>query len=280
MFEIKVSDLLNSLTSLLSEDFDTARIDVELLICHALNWRREKLYSNSDHLLSDKEQAEIQELINRRLTGVPIAYILGSQEFWSLPFKVTPATLIPRPETEHLVEQALNLISKSQQANILDLGTGSGAIALSIAKERPNSFITAVDSSLDALVVAKENARTLNISNVEFLQSNWFENVEDNNFDVIVSNPPYIAEDDPHLKEGDVIFEPNSALISGQDGLIDIKIILSQAKGYMKDDAWVLFEHGYDQAGSVQKTMSDLQYRNIRSIKDYSGHERITIAQK
>lgn len=280
MLEIKVSELLSSLTNLLSDKIDTARLDVELLICHALNWRREKLYTESDYVLSQCDQDKIQGLINRRLAGEPIAYILGSQEFWSLSFYVTPATLIPRPETEHLVEAVLELIPADQSYVIADLGTGSGAIALSIAKERPQSCVVAIDSSVDALKVAEKNKASLNIQNVEFIESDWFKSIEDKTFDVIVSNPPYIAENDSHLFEGDVRFEPQAALTSGSEGLDDIDLILSAAKSHLNENGWIFLEHGYDQAESIQGLMRKYDYHSISTRKDLSGHERITFAKK
>jgi len=280
MIEITVSQLLNSLTTLLSEKLDTARLDVEVLICHALNWRRADLYSKGDEILSPESQENISAYINRRLKGEPIAYIVGHQEFWSMPLQVNASTLIPRPETEHLVEEALKKIPLDANYHIADLGTGTGAIALAIAKERPNCYVVAIDVSSEALAVARQNAKSLEIANVELLQSHWFEQLADKQFDLIVSNPPYIAENDPHLTQGDVVFEPDIALSSGLNGLEAIEQIILQGRQHLKDQGWLMLEHGYQQANAVRELFQRENYRNISTISDLAGHERITIAQK
>ena len=280
MTEITVSQLLSSLTHLVSKKSGLSRLDAEVLMAHALGWERSKLYASGDYILSQTEQDNIAELINRRLKGEPVAYITGSQEFWSLPLIVTPATLIPRPETEHLVEEALKVIPENEVVQVADLGTGSGAIALAIAKERPNSLVSAIDQSSEAIAVAKKNQIALNINNVEFLKSHWFEKLENKLFDVIVSNPPYIAENDAHLKQGDVVFEPESALSSGKEGLDDIQVILTDAQQFLSQDGWVFLEHGYQQSDQVQEIMRSLHYKSITTVNDLAGHERITFAQK
>ena len=280
MLEITVSELVNSFSNLLKSKLDTSRLDVEVLICHALNWRRAKLYSHSDYLLSQQEQDNILTLINRRLHHEPVAYITGFQEFWSLPFKVSPATLIPRPETEHLVEEALNKIPQEQNIRVLDLGTGSGAIALSIASERPKARITAVDISEDALAIAEENQHQLQLKNVTLLQSNWFEKLAPTEFDLVISNPPYVAESDPHLSQGDVAYEPSIALSSGSKGLDDIEKILSQVTPYLRPGGWIMLEHGYNQASNVQDLMQKFGFNKIETKKDVAGLDRITFAQK
>ncbi len=280
MSEISVSELLNSLTKLLAAKLDSARIDVEVIMAYAMSWQRHQLYAQGDYKLVQAEQDCIAGLINRRLQGEPVAYIVGQQEFWSMSFAVNAATLIPRPETEHLVEAALSKIPLKTPWQILDLGTGSGVIALSIAKERPACFVIAVDSSQAALNVAKSNQQALGVENVDFINSCWFEKLGNEMFDVIVSNPPYIAENDLHLKLGDVAFEPRSALGSGIEGLDDLQKIISDAVRHLKAHGWLLLEHGYQQAAAVRALLSSHDYQDIITIKDYSGHERVTLARR
>ncbi|MFK7734233.1 MAG: peptide chain release factor N(5)-glutamine methyltransferase, partial [Pseudomonadales bacterium] len=219
-----------------------------------------------------------EQLLSRRVNGEPIAYIRGWQEFWSLRFEVGPGVLIPRPETELLVEQALGL-ELGDCATVLDLGTGSGCIALSLAAERTGWRITAVDQSLDALAYTKRNAAQLAKGNVELLQSNWFDQLGHRQFDLIVSNPPYIAAGDPHLYEGDVQSEPDAALASGPLGLDDIGYIVEHAKHFLISGGTLMIEHGFDQAESVAELLRDSEYNRIQHFKDLQGHIRVTAAQ-
>ncbi len=279
MTTLSVSELLTSLTRLLSDKLDAGRIEIEILMAHALGWPRSRLYSQGDFQLGLEEQERIGDYINRRLRGEPVAYITGQQEFWSLKLKVNSHTLIPRPETEHLVEQALLKIPPQAAWRILDLGTGSGAIALSIARERPACQLTGVDISADSLAVAKDNQALLGVDNVHFLQSHWFDNLPCGQYDIIVSNPPYVANDDPHLQQGDLRFEPSQALASGTDGLDDIRHIIPTAKSHLKPGGWLLLEHGYQQAAAVQELFWRNGYALVETIADLAGNERVTFAQ-
>ena len=275
---------------------DSYRLDAELLLAHSLQVSRTYLFTWSDKLLDSQQQLAFETLLQQRLQGRPIAYILGEREFWGLNLKVTADTLIPRPDSETLVEAALELHqyvqstssatdtkleNKTDQAwSVLDLGTGSGAIALALKSECPLCSVTAIDFSEKALKVASENALNLQLD-VDFLQSDWFSAIKaTQSFDCIVSNPPYIEEADPHLLEGDVRFEPITALTSGQDGLEDIRKITDQAWSFLKPNGWLLIEHGYHQAESVAKIFKTDHYSNVRGIKDLGGNPRVTLGQK
>lgn len=264
------------LAAALSLDSSTARIEVQCLLQQALHVPRSYLLAHPERCLNTAEQNEYQALLQRRLSGEPIAYILGEREFFGLSLKVTPATLIPRPDTELLVELALQRIPSTGNARVLDMGTGSGAIALAIAHERKQAFVLASDASPSALAVAQENARQLRLDNVSFVQSSWFAQIAEQRFDLIVSNPPYIAVADPHLNQGDVRFEPVSALSSGADGLDDIRHIASQALAWLQPDGWLLLEHGYDQAAQVRALLQQGGYQAVFSACDLSGIERVS----
>ncbi|CAM3755941.1 Release factor glutamine methyltransferase [Vibrio aerogenes CECT 7868] len=251
-------------------------VDAAVLLCHVLEKPRSYLMTWPEKELSEKQLALFESLFKRRVRGEPIAYITGEREFWSLPLKVSPATLIPRPDTECLVEAALEK-STFIDGDILDLGTGTGAVALALASELPQRCVIGVDISSDAYRLAIENARRLAIKNATFYQSNWFERLTDGTkFALIVSNPPYIDEHDPHLKEGDVRFEPLSALVAQEDGLADIKMIATKARDYLLSGGWLLFEHGYQQAGSVQQILTALGYQQVFTQQDGSGNDRVT----
>jgi release factor glutamine methyltransferase len=262
-----------ALESALSLDSTTARIEVQMLLQHVLGVNRAYLLAHSERELDEAETAAYRALLQRRLAGEPLAYILGEREFFGLNFKVSPATLIPRPDTELLVELALQRIPHGL---VLDLGTGSGAIALSIAHSRPDVEVTAVDASAEALEVACENTRRLNISNARFIQSDWFSALTGERFDLIVSNPPYIEDADAHLEQGDLRFEPRSALASGADGLDDIRRIISDAKKHLNDSGWLMFEHGYDQATRVRELLEASGFVEVFSARDLSGIERVS----
>ncbi|HEX5337648.1 MAG TPA: peptide chain release factor N(5)-glutamine methyltransferase [Gallionella sp.] len=276
------------LESVLSLDPNGARIEVQCLLQAALRVNRAYLLTHPEQALNDDQQAQYAGMLERRLRGEPIAYILGEREFFGLDFRVTPATLIPRPDTELLVELALERLPSSsaplagegpgrgEALRLLDLGTGSGAIALSIAHARPDAEVTAVDASPEALEVARENARRLKLGNVRLLQSDWFSALPDERFDVIVSNPPYIAADDAHLAQGDVRFEPLTALASGADGLDDIRRIIAEAKAHLHDGGWLMFEHGYDQAERVRGLLDAGGFIEVFSARDLAGIERVT----
>ncbi|MBP9721767.1 MAG: peptide chain release factor N(5)-glutamine methyltransferase [Gammaproteobacteria bacterium] len=266
----------------------TIKLDASILLAHVLSKPRSYLLTWPDKLLSIGQIAMFHALIKKRCLGEPVAYITGQKEFFSLIFNVNKSTLIPRPETELLIETILARFKDKTEdkLTILDLGTGSGAIAISLAKSRPNWQITAVDNSHSALEIAKKNAKLHEINNINFVFSDWFSNVDSElKFDCIVANPPYISSDDPHLEQGDVKFEPRSALISQDNGLADIKLILNQAGLYLAPNGLLIFEHGYDQLSEIQKlinlTDSLGQYwGQPKSILDYAGLPRVILVQK
>lgn len=260
----------------LSKTSPSPRIDTEVLLCFSMNKSRTFLMAYPEIQIGEQTQETFQELVRKRQAGWPIAYLTQSREFWSLPLYVTEDTLIPRPETELLVEIILEKLKDIPSARVLELGTGSGAIALAIASEKPNWQIQAVDISSRALQVAKKNAENLNIKNIRFSQSNWFDNINKQTFDAIVSNPPYIAEDDSHLSQGDVTFEPITALTSGKTGLEDIETITSESKCFLNKNGLLLLEHGYDQKEHVHQIFTEKGFQSIECKKDYQGNDRIS----
>ena len=275
-----IAKILQDATEQLMLTSDTAHLDSEILLAFVLNENRTYLFTWPEKEITEQQGQHFSELLQRRTKGEPIAYIVGEQEFWSMPLKVTPDTLIPRPETELLVELALQQIESNANKTILDLGTGSGAIALAIAKERPACDVIGIDQSKQALFVAGENTQNLNIKNVSFLHGHWFrELATTNSYDVIVSNPPYIASQDPHLSKGDVRFEPDSALSSGSDGLDDISEIADTARQFLKADGWLFMEHGYDQNTAITELLTSLGYKNITDHNDLAGLHRVVAAQ-
>lgn len=257
-----------------------ARIEIQILL-HSImpQATRAWLIAHENDALDANIHAGLQKLLQRRLTGEPIAHIIGHREFYGLDLQVTADTLIPRPDTETLVEAALSCIPEHKKAHVLDLGTGTGAIALAIAKHRPQVEVVAVDASEKALSVAKNNAQRLAISNVSFQVSNWYDAVENERFDLIVSNPPYIEQDDVHLQQGDLRFEPLTALASGIDGLDDIRQIIANALPHLKPQGWLLLEHGYNQADSVTDLMADIGLVDITTIQDLGGNDRVTLGK-
>lgn len=269
-----------TLAASLALESSAARIEVQCLLQKVLQVQRVYLLTHPERELSAAEDAHYQRLLQRRLAGEPVAYILGEREFFGLPLKVTPATLIPRPDTELLVELAVQRIPVNEHCAVLDLGTGSGAIALAIAKNCPQAEVLACDASAAALKVAQENARALKINNVSFVHSDWFAEVGLQKFLIIVSNPPYIAEEDPHLAQGDVRFEPSSALESGVDGLDDIRRIISEASGHLQPGGWLMLEHGYDQAAAVRGLLESAGYAEVFSARDLAGIERVSAGRK
>jgi release factor glutamine methyltransferase len=253
--------------------------EANLLCQHALGVNRAWLITHENDELSECQQAHIESMLKRRLSGEPIAYILGMREFYGLPLKTTPATLIPRPDTETLVESALAKLPQDKALKVLDLGTGTGAVALAISQNRPNAQVTAVDFSAEALSVAKENAKNLGLARVRLMQSDWFSSLRGEKFDVIVSNPPYIAENDAHLKQGDLRFEPITALASGEDGLNDIRHIIQESPHYLSPHGWLMLEHGYDQAEKVAELLKQHRFSQVGHASDLSGILRVTLAQ-
>jgi release factor glutamine methyltransferase len=258
---------------------DSSALDSEVLLAHALKKDRAFFRAWPEKTLTDQQQQDYTALISQRRHGHPVAYLTGEREFWSHTFHVNPSVLIPRPDTELLIEIILNTIDTHQAINIADLGTGSGAIAICLGLEYPRAHVTAVDQSSDALLIAKQNAKRLNCHNVNFLQSNWFEKVGQSTFDIIVSNPPYIDKADKHLQQGDVRYEPTTALIAGEHGLQDINVIASQAKHWLTDNGYLLLEHGFEQSTSVKTLLESHRYQHIQQFKDIQGHLRATLCQ-
>lgn len=272
-----LKDAQLNLSQGLSIDFDEAGVDVRLLMQKVLNVNHAWLISHANDVLSAEQMNAFNAIFKRRLAGEPMAYILGHREFYGLNLKTNPATLIPRPDTEVLVESALAKIPIDISSNILDLGTGSGAIALAIASQRPWAKITAVDFSKEALQVAQENAAALNLNHVTFKQSTWFSEIGHQQFDLIVSNPPYIAKDDVHLQQGDLRFEPITALASGADGLDDIRVIVANAPQYLNQNGWLMLEHGYDQADAVSRLLAGRGFTQVSHALDLAGIQRVTM---
>ncbi|MFU1544152.1 peptide chain release factor N(5)-glutamine methyltransferase [Aeromonas veronii] len=260
---------------------ESPRADADVLLCHLLGCRRSYLMTWPERELDAAQQAILQGWLARRLNGEPIAHLVGEREFWSLPLKVSPATLIPRPDTEVLVEQALTRIPQGPCA-VLDLGTGTGAIALALKSERPEIDVWAVDRMADAAALARENSATLGLP-IEVRDGSWFEPLgepdRDNTprFAVIVSNPPYIDGADPHLEQGDVRFEPRSALVADDAGLADIRHIVAHAPAYLLTDGWLLLEHGWDQGEAVRQLLRDGGYREVATVRDYGDNDRVTL---
>jgi len=252
------------------------RLDAEVLAMHVCGLDRSALITRAHAELEAAQQKELDYLLARRQRGEPIAYLTGTREFWSMALNVSPATLIPRPETELLVEKALVLIPPEAAWIIADLGTGTGAVALAVAKERPRCRVIATDFLPAALNVARSNVKKFGLTNVELRQGDWFIPLAGEKLDMLVSNPPYVCANDPHLQQGDVRFEPMSALASGADGLDAIRQIAAQAQQYLKPGGWLLLEHGFDQADAVAGLLRQQGYRDIVSYRDLSGNYRVT----
>lgn len=250
-------------------------VDARVLLCHVTGWNAAALIARGDRPLSGPLAVRYEALVARRHQGEPVAYLIGEREFYDRLFRVTPAVLIPRPETELLVELALQQRGGFRQPRILDLGTGSGILAITLALEWPESNVCAVDYSRDALWVAMANAARLGAS-VSFIESDWFGALSADRFDLIVANPPYVALDDLHLQSGDVRFEPPGALASGQDGLDAISQIVAAAPPYLEEGGWILIEHGYDQAAAVRSRLVDAGFVGVESWQDLAGIERVS----
>jgi release factor glutamine methyltransferase len=256
---------------------ESPEIDSQVLLCHVLNRTTAYLLTWQDKGLTLEQKNEFVSLIERRQQGYPVAHLTGKRGFWSLDLTVTNDTLIPRPDTELLVSLALAKITDDMC--IADLGTGSGAIALSLAIEKPNNTFIAMDYSFPALLVAKVNAVNNNVNKVFFWQGSWLEAIAEKSVDMIVSNPPYIEQDDPHLLEGDVRFEPMTALASGTDGLDDIRKIIAQAKYCLRPLGWLMIEHGYHQAQQVIQLFEQASFVAVKSEQDFGGNDRVVIGK-
>jgi len=266
-----VRDVLAAATQRLGE-----RADAELLLLHVLQRPRSWLFAHADDVLDEEARAAFSALVERRAAGEPVAYITGRRGFWSLDLEVTPATLIPRPETELLVELALERLSPETECRVADLGTGSGAIALAIASERPQARVLASDASEAALAVARRNAQSHGLANVEFVQGDWLAPLAGRRFTLIASNPPYIEVDDPHLAQGDLRFEPSSALASGADGLDDIRRIVDDARDHLEPGGWLLLEHGWNQSDAVRGLLETAGYAEVFTAQDLESRDRVS----
>lgn len=250
-------------------------MDARLLLSHVLNKPSSYFFAWPETQLENAQQERLAALLARRVEGEPIAYLLGKQAFYGRDFKVTPATLIPRPDTELLVERALAL-APSCTTEVLDLGTGSGAIALTLALERPHWRVCGVDNSEEALAVAKENGVKLGATNCEFMLSHWFSALKGQRYHVIVSNPPYVAPEDEHLTRGDVRFEPKTALVAEQEGYADIRDLVQQAKHYLHAGGMFMVEHGYTQGAGVRTLMQEAGWQGVQTEQDYGERDRVT----
>ncbi|MBB1201189.1 peptide chain release factor N(5)-glutamine methyltransferase [Enterobacteriaceae bacterium 89] len=258
---------------------ESPRRDAEILLECVTGKTRTYILAFDETELTAEQSEALESLLARRVNGEPVAHLTGMREFWSLPLFVSPATLIPRPDTECLVEQALARLP-GEPCDILDLGTGTGAIALALATERPDCSVTAVDFVADAVALAQRNAASLAIENVTILQSNWFAALEGKTFDMIVSNPPYIDEQDPHLAEGDVRFEPKTALVAADEGLADLEHIIREGRRFLLPGGWMLLEHGWKQGAAVRELFIDANYEQVETCRDYGGNERLTLGRR
>jgi release factor glutamine methyltransferase len=276
---MQLNTALQTAAGMLTES-DSADLDAEVLLCLVLEKQRSYLRAWPDLDLPTDLALQFWALIEQRQKGMPVAYLTGSREFWSRDFQVTPDVLIPRADTELLIELCLALIPTDKPCKIIDLGTGSGIIAITLAAERPLAVLTGTDFSLAALAIAKLNAKQHQISNVHFYQSDWFASVPDSDFQIIVSNPPYIAEDDEHLTFGDLRFEPRSALSAAESGLRDINMIVHTAFPRLISGGYLLIEHGYDQQQQVQALFNKCHYQQIQTITDLAGLPRVTFGQR
>ncbi len=277
--EYSLERLIEHGSLLLAPCSDSAKLDAQILLCLVLEKELSYLLTWPEKVISSSLVEQYLSLLTRRDAGEPIAYITGMKEFWSLPLAVSTATLIPRPDTETLVEQVLEVFDGEKAITCLDLGTGTGAIALALATENPSWQISGLDYSLDAVKLAQLNGKNLQLSQVKFFQSDWFSQVnKEQKFDVIVSNPPYIDSNDENLMQGDVRFEPKSALVAQNNGLADIVHIAKNARNYLSNHGKLFFEHGFEQGAKVREIMTSLGYSQVQTVNDLSGHERITWA--
>ncbi len=278
---VTIAMLLANATTMLAESMALekreARIEARVLLAHGLEVDHAWLIAHDQDAPTPAQLHAIEDLLARRASGEPVAYMLAEREFYGLSFKVTPDVLIPRPDTELLVETALEQMPENTPCRILDLGTGSGVIAITLALQRPLSTVLAVDASLAALAIAQENSRQLGTTNVVCICSNWYAMLDVKKFDIIVSNPPYIAASDPHLASGDLRFEPRQALASGADGLDDIRQIIAGAPSHLVEGGWLLLEHGCTQAAAVTALLQQHGFTAIRTLKDLAGLDRVSM---
>lgn len=259
---------------------ESPQLDARVLLAHCLDREQIYLHTWPEKALSDAEQRTFEQAIKSRQQGIPVAYLTGVRDFWTLELEVAESTLIPRPDTEVLVEHALSL-DLPAKATVLDLGTGTGAIALALASEHPDWHITAVDKVSDAVALAERNRVKHNLSNVTVQQSDWFGAIDaKRRFDLIISNPPYVEDASPWLSEGDVRFEPRSALTAGADGLLDIRHICTEAVNRLTDGGWLMLEHGYQQGEQVQALMRKNRLTEVLTLVDLSGLSRATVGRK
>ncbi len=268
---MRIEQALAKATELPSE---SARADVEYLLCEVLGKDRTYLRTWPDRELSPDQQSHFLELFNQRLEGRPVAHITGSRGFWSFDLEVNPSTLIPRSDTEVLVETALELVD-SLDARVVDLGTGTGAIALALALEHPNWRVEACDRILEAVLLARKNAVRLGAANMTVFEGSWFDPLS-GHYQLIVSNPPYIDPVDPHLNQGDLVYEPSSALVADERGLADLHYIIDNAPNYLAEGGWLLMEHGYDQAEAVAKRLAERGFSNLVMREDFGGNPRVS----
>lgn len=275
---MRIADGLRRARERLPES-DSAGLDAELLLCSVLCCDRARLYARPEQGLSQTQAALFDERIERRAEGRPIAYLLGKKEFWSLELSVSKDTLIPRPETELLVEKALELLPAGCARRVLDAGAGSGAIAIAIARERPKSRIIAVDNSAAALAMARKNIAAHGLRRIKLIQADWLNFKHERQYDLIVSNPPYIAADDPHLQRGDLRFEPRAALVAGQDGLAAIRQLVPGAARHLKPGGWLLLEHGWRQGRAVRALFKAARFGRVGTLRDHNRLERVTCGQ-
>ncbi|MFT4197387.1 MAG: peptide chain release factor N(5)-glutamine methyltransferase [Pseudoxanthomonas sp.] len=274
---VRVQDLLRAAASRLSAP--DGRHEAEWLLLHVLGRDRAWLFAHADHAPEATQRAAFEALLARRLAGEPVAYLTGRRGFWTLDLEVDPATLIPRPETELLVELALQRLPGDAACAVADLGTGSGAIALAIASERPLAQVTATDASAAALAVARRNATAHGLERVRFVRGDWFAPLRGERFDLVASNPPYIAAGDPHLAQGDLRFEPAAALAAGADGLDDIRRIVAQAPAHLRPRGWLLLEHGHEQGAAVRALLVAAGLAEVATCRDLEARERVTLGR-
>ncbi|WP_349431786.1 peptide chain release factor N(5)-glutamine methyltransferase [Methylomarinum sp. Ch1-1] len=276
MTDADIQSLLVAAEEKLAAVSDSPLLDAEILLCLCLNKPRTFLRAWPEKRLDQAALAAFQTALAQRLQGLPIAYITGSREFWSREFKVSPEVLIPRPDTELLIELSLRLMPADRAIKLIDLGTGSGIIAVTLAAERPLAQVTATDRSAAALKIAKDNAQRHRVDNIRFVESDWFSAITDSDFDLVISNPPYIAAEDPHLDRGDVRHEPDEALIAAEQGLRDIRILAEQASQHLNACGHLLLEHGYNQQQAVQAIFKTCHYQQVSTAADLSGNPRVT----
>ena len=278
--EITVSRTLARARAALEATSGTARLDAEVLLAQTLEWSRARLLAHPGASLDPARARRFEALVERRRDGEPIAYITGRREFWSLDLAVTPDTLIPRPDTEHLVEAVLGVVAEDGAATIADVGTGAGTVALALALERPRSFVLGSDHSAAAVAVARANAARLGAGNVSFIVADACAALAPRRWSVIVSNPPYVAEHDPHLLTGDVRFEPRAALVAGPRGLAMLETLARQGPARLTDGGWLVLEHGHDQGPAVRALLSRAGLGAIETIRDLSENERVTLGRR